>query len=777
MRKENAPDAAGRVYPQGGNGCGVREANSKHTAGVPRILHVITRLVAGGAQDSTIAACEHMARKGFDVALACAPEKARVKEARARGIDVIEVPGFRRELSPWNDLRALVRLDRVVRAGCYDVVHTHTSKAGVLGRIAARCAGVPVVVHSPHGSIFDPTYYGPVALGAIARVERFAGRFADRIIPLSRGGMDDYLQRRLAPRRKFVLVYTGLDEDRFLAVNGEDPTARAALGLPAGVPVIGMIARLTPEKGHDLALRAFSLVLRREPEARLLIVGEGGSRTAIEEDIRRLGLEKRVVLAGYRRDVTGVLGAVDISLHSSHMDGLPRSLIEAMLAARPVVATRVGGIPEAVIDGESALLVEPEDVEAIAAALLRLIGDRALARRLGNNARKAAASRFSTERMVDEWLRVYRDVAREKGMDGMFDRGADARVVPCPVCGAGGQERLTRVVASPIRMHTWLVRCRCCRTQYVSPAPGGVAEQGFYRDRYYESEPGAVWEGGRREVFLRFLRAVESRVPGRGRLLDVGCGNGAFLSLAAGRSVPAARAWTWSSLRELRAHRRCAGRSVPAAREWTWSSLRELRAHRRCAGRGWSVSGVDISRSAVRDARARGLDVMESDLAGAGLPVGSFDAVTAWNVLDQVSRPAAELDAVVRVLKPGGTVALRVSNVVFQAALHRAALVLCGGRCRNCDPAVFHNVAFSPRTVRLFLRRAGFEDVRVTNSPLSEDVPGAHMLLGRHGARMARVLVSLAASVVCVLTFGALLVGPSLLVIARKPGGKTDNST
>ena len=676
-----------------------------------------------------------MARRGFDVTLACAPEKARVEEARARGIDVIEVPGFRRELSLWNDLRAFVHLSAVVRTGRYDIVHTHTSKAGVLGRIAARSAGVPVVVHSPHGSIFDPTYYSRAALAAIARVERFAGRFADRVIPLSRAGMDDYLERRLAPERKFVLVYTGLDEDRFLAVKAEDPDARASLGLPPRVPVIGMIARLTPEKGHDLALRAFPSVLRREPEARLLIVGEGKCRAAIEEDIQRLGLEERVVLAGYREDTAAVLGAIDISLHSSHMDGLPRSLIEAMLAARPVVATRVGGIPEAVIDGESALLVEPEDEEAIAAALLRLIGDRALARRLGSNARGAAASRFSTERMVDEWLRIYRDVAREKGMDGMFDRGADARVVSCPVCGTGGAERLTRVVASPIRMHTWLVRCRCCRTQYVSPRPGGPAEHGFYRDRYYESEPGVVWEGGRKAVFARFLRIVEALVPGRGRILDVGCGNGAFLSLAAGRSVPAAR--------------------------------------------GWSVTGVDVSRSAVRDARSRGLDVIESDLAGAGLPSDAFDAVTAWNVLDQVSEPAAELDAVVRVLKPGGIVALRVSNVVFQAAVHRAALALCGGRCSSCDPAVFHNVAFSSRTVRLFLRRAGFEDVRVSNSPLSEDVPGACRLLGRHGARMVRVLVSLAASVVSGLTFGALLVGPSLLVIARKPGetgGNTDNT-
>ena len=683
------------------------------------ILHVITRLVPGGAQDSTIAACEQMARRGYEVALACAPEAERVSEARERGIRVITVPSFRREVCPWHDLRAFIRLLGIIRAGRYDVVHTHTSKAGVLGRVAARLAGTPVVVHSPHGSIFSSHYYGRAGLATIAWVERSAGLFADRIIPLAQGALEDYLRHRLAPRRKYTLVYTGMEVDRFKGARVDLRAKRVQLGLPPAVPVIGMIAQLTPEKGHDIALRAFSQVVKTVPDARLLIVGEGNQRGAIEQDIRDLGLGFHTVLTGYRKDIPEILSAVDISLHPSHMDGLPRSLVEAMLAGKPVVATSVGGIPEVACDGETALLVEPGDSCALAAALLRLLGDVDLARRLGEQGRESASGRFSLDRMVDEWLGVYKDAFRGKGLRELCAGSVCLETIPCPMCGRLDSRRLARVRSSPIPVLTWLVGCRSCGLSYVSPRADRRTEEDFYRSQYYEATPPRVWDEGRVGLFTGLIRMVEKLSPEKGRLLDAGCGNGAFLALA--------------------------------------------------VSRGWSVSGVDLSARAAREARGKGLAVVEGKLEDSGLEAGSLDVVTAWNVLDQAADPMAELSEAMRVLKPGGLLALRVSNRVFQEGVHRAALCLAGGRALSSDPAVFHNVLFDSRTVRQFLARAGFTGIRVADSRLGESVPAVSRLFGGEGENIVRVLVSAVSAVVRVLTLGALLVGPSLIVTARRP--------
>lgn len=372
------------------------------------VLHVITRLIPGGAQDNTILTVERSRRYGFDAVLACAPEPRRVEDVRSKGIEVILIPEFRREISPFNDVIALIRLYRIIRRRRFHIVHTHTSKAGVLGRIAAKLAGTPVIVHTSHGSIFHPIYFRPSVLWFFSLVERFAAGLTDKIITISEDETDDYLQRRIAGNEKFIVIPSGVDTQSFPGRLIDKDKKRGDLGLPGDVPIVGMIARLAPEKGHDVCLQAFQQVVRAFPKACLLIVGEGELREDIRERISRLGLEKSVVMLGYRKDIPEITQILDVSVHPSFMEGgVSRSVVESMLCKVPVVAAAVGGIPEVVMHEKNGLLVPPGDATALAQAIIRLLNDGNLRSKLADAAYGPIQKTHSLETMTDKIFRLY----------------------------------------------------------------------------------------------------------------------------------------------------------------------------------------------------------------------------------------------------------------------------------------------------------------------------------------------------------------------------------
>jgi glycosyltransferase involved in cell wall biosynthesis/2-polyprenyl-3-methyl-5-hydroxy-6-metoxy-1,4-benzoquinol methylase len=387
------------------------EGRAVRTAARPRVLHVITRLTLGGSSESSIAQIEALQAAGYACALATGfaeSDRDVLARASARGCRLIDVPTLGREASPMRDLRALVRLIRVMRRERPAIVHTHTSKAGFVGRLAARLAHVPAVVHQPHGHIFYG-YYGAARTRIYMALERLAARWADRLVVLTERGADEHLARGIGHLRQFATVPSGVPIRQLRAQALRRDEARAALGLSPSAFVIAALGRLVPIKGFDLLVEALPDVVAALPATHALIIGDGPLRGALEGRAAALGMTSHLTVTGVRSDVAAVLAAADVLVAPSRNEGMGRALVEAMALGLPVVATAVGGIPAVVVDGECGRLIPPENPAALARALIDLGLDPAARRRLGDAACRRA-EQFSTEQATGRLLAVYAEL-------------------------------------------------------------------------------------------------------------------------------------------------------------------------------------------------------------------------------------------------------------------------------------------------------------------------------------------------------------------------------
>ncbi len=382
-------------------------------------MHVITRMILGGAQENTLLTCEGLVRKGHDVLLltgpTTGPEGELLGEAARRNVPVEEVPGLVRPIAPLKDWRACRLLRERFRALRPDVVHTHSSKAGVLGRIAARKAGVPVVVHTIHGLPFH-RYQDPLRNWLYARAESYAARRCDRIICVADAMTRQAVAAGVAPPDHFVTVHSGMEVESFVAARSQREDMRARLGYSADDFVIVKLARLFELKGHEFVLDAAAALSRSHPRARFLLVGDGMLREALEERARKLGIADRVKFAGLvpAAEVPGYLAAADLAVHASLREGLPRVVPQALLTGTPVVAFDLDGAPEVIRHGETGLLVPPRDTTALTRALARMMDDPEFAAGTAAAGRDLAASLFSVERMVNAIDAVYSELADRK---------------------------------------------------------------------------------------------------------------------------------------------------------------------------------------------------------------------------------------------------------------------------------------------------------------------------------------------------------------------------
>jgi len=397
---------------------GLKPSNNLDTGAPIKVLHVITRLVPGGAADGTLNLCRGLRESGFQVELAAAPDSKMAETVQKMGIPFHPIPEFRRDVNPFYDTWAFFKLYKLIRSGGYQVVHTHTSKAGILGRLAARLAHTPVIVHAPRGSIFHPTFFSPLVQWFFTLTERLAAPWADKIIAMCQSEVRDYLDRRIAPKEKYTVIDSGIDLNRFRHAQVDIAEKKQELGLPKDSFVIGMIARLSPEKGHLEALEAFLKVYKEIPDAFLLIVGEGELKEAIRQRITRMGIGDRVVMTGYRTDIPEITRTLDVSFNPSLWDCSPRSILEAMVCGVPVVATTVGGIPEMVSNEETGLLVPTGDVEAMALCTLRLRRDEGLRKRLTAKAAEKIKASFDPSRTVEKTVQLYMELLAKKGFLG-----------------------------------------------------------------------------------------------------------------------------------------------------------------------------------------------------------------------------------------------------------------------------------------------------------------------------------------------------------------------
>ena len=374
-----------------------------------KIVHIITRLILGGAQENTLLSCEGQHDRGHDVTLITGPpvgpEGSLLQRARGYGYRVIVVDEMLRSILPVKDFQTYQKLIGLLRKLKPDVVHTHSSKAGILGRLAAAAAGVPVVVHSIHGYPFHPRQ--PRAVRALwVALERLAARHTTHFVAVAQADIEEGVALGLFPRERATLVRSGIEIARFSGAGLDRAAKRRELGLDPGLPLAGMIGNFKPQKNPVDFVRVAARVAARVPGAQFLLAGDGPLRGAVEAEAARLGLGGRLRLLGWRRDPEEIVPCLDVLVLTSLWEGLPRVFPQAMAAGRPVVAYRVDGAPEAVVDGASGYLVEPGDVEGAAARVAELLLDPARAAAMGA-AGRARVGEFDADLMVRRQEALY----------------------------------------------------------------------------------------------------------------------------------------------------------------------------------------------------------------------------------------------------------------------------------------------------------------------------------------------------------------------------------
>jgi glycosyltransferase involved in cell wall biosynthesis len=377
-----------------------------------RIAIVIARLNVGGPATHVIELAAGLPRDAFAVRLLAGREgrgEAGMHYlADEKGVHPEIVPSLTPRLGP-GDLAAFFRLLRIFRAWKPDVVHTHTAKAGAVGRTAARVAGVPVVIHTFHGHVLRGYFPRPLEI-FFRGVERALTRITDRIVTLSPALRDDLVEMGVAGPEKIDVVPLGMDLAPFLQCDSRRGELRAELGIPAAEPLVGVVGRLVPIKNHRLFLEAARSMVDSGNPGHFIIVGDGELRDSLRHFAAELGLAERVEFLGWRKDMVPVYAGLDLLALASDNEGTPVALIEGMAAGAPVVATSVGGVPDVVRDGISGRLVPAGDPEAMSRAWRTVFTDPEATERMRILARREVEERFGRGRMLSAMTALYENL-------------------------------------------------------------------------------------------------------------------------------------------------------------------------------------------------------------------------------------------------------------------------------------------------------------------------------------------------------------------------------
>ena len=387
-----------------------------------RVTHIITRLVVGGAQENTVASVLGLRQKpGVEVHLisgpTTGPEGSLESEFAGTPEILTRVPELVRPIHPLKDWLALRRLEKILCEQKPDIVHTHSGKAGILGRLAAARAGVPVIIHHIHGPSFGP-FQGVLANWIFTAAERYAAGVTTHFVCSAQAMTRLYLAAGIGRPEMYTRIFSGFPVEPF-ANAANDPALRSQLGLAPDAFVIGKIARLAPLKGHEDLLAAFQKLLPQFPRARLLLVGDGRLRTQLEARARTLGLADKVVFTGLvpPGEVPRYVGIMDCLAHLSAREALSRALPQALAAGKPVVSYDFDGADEICLDGETGFLVRTGDTATVTQRLLQLANDAPLRERLGRRGRQFVRENFGVEQMVDNLYHLYLKLAAERGVN------------------------------------------------------------------------------------------------------------------------------------------------------------------------------------------------------------------------------------------------------------------------------------------------------------------------------------------------------------------------
>lgn len=376
-----------------------------------KVVRVIARLNVGGPAIHTVLLTRDLDPKRFESILVTGtegPDEGSMRDwAIEQGVTPVIIPELGREISPFADLKVLFKLYRLFRREKPDIVHTHTAKAGFVARLAAWLAAVPIIVHTFHGHVFH-SYFGPLKTRLFIFIEQVLAHLTDRIITISQLQRQEILEYGIASSDKILIISLGFDLEPFLTNDCWRGQLRAEFGFAERIKLVGIVARLTGVKNHELFLEAAALVHKRCESVQFLIVGDGELRTDLEQQAERLGLNGVVSFLGWRQDLPAIYADLDLVVLTSRNEGTPVTLIEAQASGCPVVATKVGGVPDIILDGETGYLVPPNDAHALAETMLQALSDDS--QKLGQAGRQLVKEKFSVSRLVHDIETLYNDL-------------------------------------------------------------------------------------------------------------------------------------------------------------------------------------------------------------------------------------------------------------------------------------------------------------------------------------------------------------------------------
>ena len=384
-----------------------------------RIIHIITRLDKGGSAETTLQVVSLLNRERYEVFLAhglslesnmgVMEQEVLARDlslAEKRGIRVFSIPSLLRRLSLKNDLLAFFSIYRLIKRIKPHIVHTHTSKAGVLGRLAACLARVPIIIHTPHGHVFH-SYYGYIMTKIIVLVERILSLMTDKITALTDRERDEHLEQGVASIEKYVIIHSGVMLQQIMNTNIDVETGKKEFDIPQNSNVIGVVGRLVPIKGHKYLVSAAKRIIKEFGNTVFVFVGDGYLEARLQRQAESLGVRKNIIFAGWRSDVIKILGLFDVLVLPSLNEGMGKVLIEGMALGKPIVASSVGGIIDLVKNGDNGILVPPRDSDALAEAILKLIRNKNLTQELGKNGKSKVYPEYDTFVMIRQIEDLY----------------------------------------------------------------------------------------------------------------------------------------------------------------------------------------------------------------------------------------------------------------------------------------------------------------------------------------------------------------------------------
>ncbi len=376
-----------------------------------KIIRIQSRICIGGPSVHSEILSKYLDPERFETILIGGAledgEKERVEELRRLSIQITTIAEMGREISLWSDIKALLKLYQIIYREKPDIVHTHTAKAGAIGRIAAWLAGVPIIIHTFHGHVFHD-YFGKVKTWLFIQFEQWLAKITTCIIVISRSQKYDIVTKfRISNKKKVITIPLGLELERFLLIDKDTFHLKNELGISRNEFLIGIVGRIVPIKNHELLLKVIKLLREQQLPVHLCIVGDGELRNELIQSAQEKNILNYTHFTGWRLDMEKIYSGMDLLALSSLNEGTPVAIIEAMASQVPVVATAVGGVPDLISDGETGLLSAPNDANDLAEKIRQILVNPEMTTKIIKKARESVEKNYHYRRLINDIQNIY----------------------------------------------------------------------------------------------------------------------------------------------------------------------------------------------------------------------------------------------------------------------------------------------------------------------------------------------------------------------------------